>query len=340
MPVKYWSFAGLMLTYWCNARCASCYLRCGLSRREEMSVEQALGYWAGLAEASPQGCRVHLSGGEPFGNWPRLIELCRQAQSAGITARAPLEKVETNAFWASDEEAVRECVVQLDRAGMGKLAISADPYHQQFVPIANCRLAARVASQILGPDRVQVRWRDWLEDGFDTDSLSDAERDGLFVSYAAKGRDRFNGRAAEVLAGAALSSGSGLIQRKSPDELADSHCREALLRSRHVHVGAGGLVMPGTCAGIVLGDASKEPISRIWWRLDADHDAREIVGTLSRAGPVGLLRLAEEEDGFDWRKDCPTGYLSKCHLCWSVRRFLAGGGKYQAELGPAWLYEP
>ena len=38
MPVKYWSFAGLMLTYWCNARCASCYLRCGPERGEEMTV--------------------------------------------------------------------------------------------------------------------------------------------------------------------------------------------------------------------------------------------------------------------------------------------------------------
>ena len=26
MPVKHWTFAGLLLTYWCNARCASCYL--------------------------------------------------------------------------------------------------------------------------------------------------------------------------------------------------------------------------------------------------------------------------------------------------------------------------
>jgi len=339
MPVKYWSFAGLMLTYWCNARCASCYLCCSPTRREEMSVAQALGYWAGLAEASPHGCRMHLSGGEPFGNWPRLIDLCLRAQHAGITARAPLVKVETNAFWATDESIVRDRLVQLDRAGMGKLSISADPYHQQFVPIANCRLAARVAAEILGPDRVQVRWRDWLEDGFDTDSLSDAERGGLFVSYAAKGKDRFNGRAAEVLAGAVIANSSGPMQRKSPDKFVDNPCRHALLRSRHVHVDASGLVMPGTCAGIVLGDASKEPVSRIWARLDDDHDAREIVGTLSREGPAGLLRLAEE-NGYEWRKDCPTGYVGKCHLCWSVRRFLSVSGKHHAELGPGWLYEP
>jgi len=68
MPVKYWSFAGLMLTYWCNASCASCYLCCGPERVEEMSVDFALRLWGELIDACPHGCRIHLSGGEPFGD--------------------------------------------------------------------------------------------------------------------------------------------------------------------------------------------------------------------------------------------------------------------------------
>ena len=325
MPVKHWSFAGLVLTYWCNVRCASCYLRCAPDRGESMSVDKAVEIWRQLIEASPHGCRIHLGGGEPFGDWPTLLELCRRAKTAGLS---PLEKIETNAFWACDEPAVRDRLRALDDAGMGKLCISADPYHQQFVPIACCRLAARVASELLGADRVQVRWRDWLAEGFDTAELDDEERGRLFGRYAESGRDRLNGRAAECLA--------PRLQRKNPAHFADTSCAEAILRSRHIHVDGTGRVMPGTCAGILLGRLSdRTSVRQLWESLAADHAARPIIGTLARAGPVGLMQLAESA-GF---VPFPQGYASKCHLCWEIRRRLVELGAFPDELGPAWMYE-
>ncbi|HUS46568.1 MAG TPA: radical SAM protein, partial [Phycisphaerae bacterium] len=197
MPVRYWSSAGLLITYRCNARCASCYLCCGPERDEQMTVESAVAIWQGLIQASPHGCKVHVSGGEPFTDWPLLIEICRAARRAGL---GPLVKVETNAFWAADDQIVRQYVTALDDAGMAKLCISVDPYHQQYVPLERARLAAAVAEELLGAGRVQVRWRDWLDGGFGTGSLSPADRRGVFAEYAARGRDRFNGRAAESLA--------------------------------------------------------------------------------------------------------------------------------------------
>lgn len=322
MPVKYWSFAGLMLTYWCNARCASCYLCCGPERSEEMAVETALTLWRQLIDASPHGCRIHLSGGEPFGNWPRLIELCRRALAEGL---GPLEKIETNAFWATDEDTVRRRVEALDEAGMGKLSISADPYHQQDVPIERCRLASRVAGDVLGPDRVQVRWRDWLVEGCDTGEMSDAQRGELFARWALSGRDRLGGRAADELA--------PYMQRKPAAAFADSPCRDSLLRSKHVHVGPAGRVMPGTCAGIVLGQAGATSVAEVWQGLEADWDSRPVISTLVRIGPAGLLEQARA-CGFVLR----DRYVSKCHLCWAIRRHLARRGMHNQVLGPNWLY--
>jgi len=322
MPVKYWSFAGLMLTSWCNAECASCYVSCSPARREEMSADDALAFWASLVEASPHGCRVHLTGGEPFGDWPRLIEICRRASGEGL---GPAEKVETNAFWATDERVVRDRLAALDAAGMGKLVISADPYHQQFVPIERCRLAARLAEEILGPRRVQVRWRDWLADGYDTDSLGDAEREALFARCALGGRDRLTGRAAERLA--------EQLPPKPAGEYADTPCREALLRSRHVHVDPAGRVMPGTCAGLVLGTIGPESVSDIWRRLESDHADRAIIAPLARGGPTALRgRLGGEEPLR------PGGYASKCHFCWLIRRELLHRGLGGQEIQPAWMY--
>jgi hypothetical protein len=323
MPVKHWSFAGLVLTYWCNARCASCYLCCSPARREEMTVEQALAVWESLASASPRGCRIHLTGGEPFGDWPRLIEACRRARAAGLGA---LDKVETNAYWAGDRAEAVERLRALDAAGMGTLGISADPYHQQYVPIERCRLLAAVAEEVLGAARVQVRWRDWLAEGSDTSAMGAAARWSLLARYAGGGRDRYNGRAAAVLAPHA--------PRRSVAELADAPCRESLLRSRHVHVDGGGVVMPGTCAGLVLGRLNLDApdVAGLWRRLEADWPGRAIVGALAAGGPAGLLERACAA-GYRVRE----GYASKCHLCWEVRSALAG--EHADELGPAWMYE-
>jgi hypothetical protein len=322
MPVKYWSFAGLMLTDWCNARCASCYGCCGPERNDWMPRETAIRVWRELAEASPHGCRIHLAGGEPFGDWQRLIGIARAAAHAGL---GPLESVETNAFWATSDEVARRRVQALDAAGMGRLVISADPYHQQFVPIENCRRLARVARELLGPGRLRVRWEDWLEEGFDLARADERMRGGVFDAWAREGRDRLCGRAAAEIAPRA--------QIKPVEELADSPCRDALLRSRHVHVGPDGKLMPGTCAGIVLGDAARAGIAEIWRRLGADHASRPIVGRLADRGPTGLL-----DDAVAGGYVVRDGYGSKCHLCWELRRHLARAGRFGDELGPPWMY--
>lgn len=312
-----------MLTYWCNARCASCYLSCGPDRGDEMTADDAISFWRSLIDASPHGCRVHITGGEPFGNWPRLLEICRRASDEGLS---PLQKIETNAFWAIERAQVRDRIAALDEAGMERLIISSDPYHQQFVPIDRCRLLAETAIEMLGANRVQVRWADWLAEGFDTGKLAADERLELFATYAAHGRDRLNGRAVSGIAHAML--------RKSPAELADKPCSETLLRSRHVHVDGCGRVMPGTCAGIVLGVVGELSAADIWHKLDSDHADRHIVGTLATRGPVGLLEEAKAT-GYPAREQ----YASKCQLCWELRSHFVARGLGGQELGPAELYD-
>jgi len=335
MPVKHWSFAGLLLTYWCNARCADCYV-CGAPEAAgDMRVDDALAFWEQLQSASPHGCRIHIGGGEPFGRWETLIELTRRAAGAGL---GPLEAVETNAFWATDERLVRQRLAALDAAGMGRLTISADPYHQQYVPIARPRLAAKVAAEALGPGRVRVRWRDWLAEGFDTDGLDAGGRAEVFRRWLSRGRDRLTGRAAGELA--------GLAQLKPAGAFADSPCREPLLRSRHVHVDGAGIVCPGTCAGIVLGRAGVgQSVGEIGKRLRrrfADGDSLrggeaagcEVLSALVGGGPAALLEAARPA-GYAVR---PEGYAGKCHLCWDVRRWLFDRGRHPDELAPGVVY--
>lgn len=280
--------------------------------------------WRGLIEACPHGCRVHLTGGEAFLRYDLLLSICRQARQQGL---GPLEKVETNGFWATDEKLVRQRVFELDQAGMGKLAISADPYHQQFVPIERCRLLARVAGEILGEERVQVRWRDWLEHGQNTADMPEDQRTACFSQYAQQGRDRLGGRAANVLA--------PLMQLKTVEQLADAQCAQTLLRSKGVHVDPHGSIMPGTCAGIILGLLSEScSITGLWQDLESSCNTRPVVSTLATQGPVGLMRLAQKH-GFVARE----GYAGRCHLCWEVRHFLFRMQLFPDELGPPEVYD-
>lgn len=322
MPVKYWSAAGIMLSYWCNARCASCYLCCGPDHEEWVSLSNAVDWWDQLVSASPHGCRVHLTGGEPFGNWPLLIDIARSAQKEGIS---PLEKVETNAFWAVDDGICRDRMAALRDAGMWKISISADPYHQQFVPLEHCRRLAKVAEEVLGNERVQVRWSDWLADGCDTCDLEEADLVSLFREYSAAGRDRLNGRAATSL-------GEWHKQKKLA-ELADNNCRENLLRSKHVHIDPMGRLTPGTCAGIVLGDLRHETVREIWQGLHTYRFHKPLLSRLARFGPAGLLDDAKRR-GFVPDEE----YGRKCHLCWHLRQFADRNGCFSGELGPHWLY--
>ncbi len=323
MPVKYWSSAGLMLTDWCNARCASCYVGCSPELTGQMTLGEVLSYWHELVDASPHGCKVHLTGGEPFGDWDFLAEVCRFARAEGLEV---LDKIETNGFWATDDEIIDSRLVALDNWGMRSLTISADPYHQQYVPIERVRRLAARARSILGEDRVQVRWADWLTEGTDTDTMSDAERRACFADYLANHRERINGRAAMVLA--------EFCDCQPIEAFRDRRCSEGLLRSKHVHIAPGGWVTPGTCAGIYLGRiADGYSVKDVWSALEANFADRPIVGILAASGPAGLAEAARMHGYLPLE-----GYAGKCHLCWHVRRFLFQAGRYLDELGPASVY--
>jgi len=149
----------------------------------------------------------------------------------------------------------------------------------------------------------------------------------LAADYASKGRDRLNGRAADVLAAS--------LPCRDAAEFADDPCALALLRSRHVHVEPRGRIIPGTCAGIVLGDLARTSAAEAWRALEADHARRPVVGRLAALGPAGILNEAVAA-GF---VPGSRGYAAKCHLCWDVRRWFFASRLHLDELGPAWLYE-
>ncbi|MHC4722355.1 MAG: hypothetical protein ACYS6I_06555, partial [Planctomycetota bacterium] len=115
------------------------------------------------------------------------------------------------------------------------------------------------------------------------------------------------------------------------EQLASENCKSAFLSAKGVHIDPFGNVFSGTCSGIVLGNINESPLGDIWTRFHPKNE--EIIDTLFKAGPFGLLDKAVEL-GYKQAKV----YASKCHLCTSVRQYLFDKGSGESVLGPKQCY--
>lgn len=262
---------------------------------------------------------IHIGGGEPFGNFPLLIQVLKAAQAAGLDG---VGYVETNGYWAADDELTRQRLALLLEHGVRQISLSVDVYHQVHVGIDGPLRLARLARELLGEHGLRVRRWQNLKHPQDLRQVSPRQRREAYIEALKRFPERMTGRAADELA--------TLVAGRPIDDYKHEDCRQGLLESAHVHVDPAGYVHPGTCAGLLLGRAADGP------ELD-DLPARprgELWRTLVRGGPAALAALAGRM-GYIAR---PSGYADKCHLCTDVRQWLFEQGAYPAELGPAELY--
>lgn len=327
-----WEFAGLLLTYGCTARCDICYLCAGPEHGGYMDRNTALDLWRGLdahAAAQQRGMRIHLAGGEPFLAWPELRAIVQAAHAAGCSR---LEKVETNAFWAVEDGLVRERLTTLDELGMERLVVSSDIFHQQYVPFDRVRRCVEIARDVLGLGRVIVRWWDYFNDPIDPHTMAPEEYEDVVRAELARHIDRMAGRAACKVA--------HLLPHAPPDAFAHEDCRGEVLHSRHVHVDRYGNIFPGTCGGIILGQArtrahpQRPTVDAVWRQLAGSWREHPVVGAVAGGGSYALMQRACRL-GYVPR---PEGYANKCHLCTDVRAWLAANGHWPAAVGPAECY--
>lgn len=291
-----------------------------------MDVETALVLWRGLDEhATAHGhtMHVHLAGGEPFRDWVRLVSTIRAARDAGLT---PLEKVETNAFWATDDGLTRARLELLDALGMERLVVSTDVFHQEFVLFDCVRRCVETARRVLGRGRVIVRWWDFFQNPVDTRALTAEERTQAYRAALAHHPDRLTGRAAAQLA--------HLLPTQPAAAFAGERCADELLGGRHVHIDPYGHIFPGTCAGIILGRSTDGDVENVWQHFAASWPQHPVVAALVTGGSYGLLQRVQP---LGYVERC-GGYASKCHLCAHIRQFLAARGHWPEFVGPPECY--
>jgi hypothetical protein len=366
---KLWRSAGLMLTYRCNAACEFCYYHCSPRKGGLMPVETCLAAWRSLHILAGAEARIHLTGGEPFLYWDHLVEILRKGKEEGL---GPVDLVETNGFWATDDRLAAERLNMLIALGMQRLKISVDPFHQEYVDIEPARRLAATAQRILGPDRVLVRWEEYLRG----EGVPPLRRVG--VSPAMRGPGSPNAISSRLGTHDALATGEqgqdGLATYKggtpSPrDQMYVKAYRDYPFRftgraAEHLarlvaseHIGsqirnpqsgirnclAGFLGAKGVhidpYGNVFSGTCSGIILGNICqtpldeiWK--AFHPGHiELVQTLCEKGPYGLLEKAKSLG----HEELPA-YADKCHLCTHIRQFLFEHGQGVSVIGPADCY--
>ena len=318
--LKLWRYAGLIITYRCNAACQFCYYNCAPDRNGLMPVDTAIGVWQSLKRLAPETAKIHITGGEPFLYFDHVVEILTLAQKEKL---GPLDTIETNAFWATDKKIIADRLKLLDCLGMHRLKISWDPFHAEFIPVEPVKLLAQTAEDILGQNRVLVRWNKYLQEPVKISGLNKNERREQYRLALRDYPVRFTGRASGALADI-------FADKPAQAFLADT-CKSAFLNSRGVHIDPYGNVFSGLCSGIIAGNVNLAPLEHIWKALEPEKMV--FIGDLFARGPASLLTKALNL-GYKPRKT----YADKCHLCSNLRQFFFDIGEYTSIIAPCDCY--
>ncbi len=319
--LKVWRSAGLMLTYKCSSACEFCYYHCNPQKSGLMSVKTAIGVWSALRRLAGDEGKVHITGGEPFLYFDHLAKIITKADRAGL---GPLDLLETNGSWAQNIKDTIEQISFLESKGLKRLKISWDPFHAEYIEQKSVELLIETAREILGDDRVQVRWEKYLQEPVSKiRQAGERQKREIYKKTVAEYPVRFTGRASGGLA--------DLFAETGAEDFRGESCKGTFLGSKGVHIDPFGNVFSGLCSGIIIGNVSDTPLDQMW--KDFDPRDVDVVNTVFSEGPFGLL-LEAEQKGYE-RK---AAYSSRCHICSDIRQFFFDNGIHKQIIGPCDCY--
>lgn len=326
---------GIILSYKCNAECRHCMYACSpkwsadwISKKD---LYVLLNILAGKIQPSFYGKNVidlnlgiHFTGGEPFLNFELLCEGVDMARELKI----PSLFVETNCYWASSDSITREKLLNLKNKGLNGIMISVNPFFLEFVPFEQTERAVRIAYEIFGTNmfvyqleyfhkfrKLGIKGKVTIEE---YRRMDDGIHFSRYTEFFVMGRAAYS------------MEKFGIFPKYKVKFLIMNKCNPPVLRNWHNHFDNYGNFIPGYCGGLSLGD---------WHDMDQilkdgiDPQQYPILFTIIKNDFKGLISFAREY-GYEERKN---GYLSKCHLCVDIRRFLAGKNEFK-ELQPKEFY--
>ena len=314
---------GVITNYHCTSSCRHCLYACGPKRKKDYIDRDTLE--ENLRKIKSMGCRsVHVGGGEPFLNEDGLAMVLETCASQGVC----VEYVETNSSWYRDEPRARQLLGSLRKLGLSTLLVSMSPFHAEHIPFF------KVKGVVEACRRTGVGVFAWSSEFYpEIDALGDEKTHRLseFAErYGSDYLDRIPSRYWVHFGGRAVETFAPVFGLKLLEQILSENrggCRE-LADTSHFHLDLHGHYIPGLCSGLAAErDDLGKPLSPGKYPL---------LTTLYSSGISGLLDMAAEDFGFAPE----NAYFSKCHLCLSIRKYLAEKPGFDTvELRPEGFYE-
>ena len=263
---------------------------------------------------------IHFTGGEPFLNFDLLLNLTEIAHKLGI----PSIFVETNCFWAKDDNSTREKFKALKDAGLLGALISVNPFLLDQIPFEKTERAIRIGREFFGNNVIvyqQFFYEQFKKLGIkSTLPLQDyLTQYSYYLNYI------------ELLPmGRVCYALTDLFMRYPAEKFFGISCIDEITRNWHVHIDNYYNYIPGFCSGISLGDA--RDMDSILSQIDLKN--RPILQALT-SNLKNLYDFGKAEFNY---KESEEGYISKCHLCFDIRKFITGQVEEFDELKPIELY--
>ncbi len=325
---------GLILSYKCSAECRHCMYGCSPKWTGDWitvsQLEKFLPQLAKVIRPSPYGRQhmslnhgLHFTGGEPFLNFDLLLKAVEIAEGL----RIPSTFVETNCFWCKNDDLTRKRLQALKEKGLRGILISVNPFYTEYVPFEKTDRCIRISQEVFGSNVIVYQ----LEYYRLFKQLSVTGRLSIDDYLELTRRESLSDRVELFLMGRAADQLKDLYSSYPAKRFFSVPCQPGFLRNWHNHFDNYGNFMPGYCGGISLGS---------WFELDRllkeglDLDNCPVLNYLVHEDMRGLLNFALDK-GY---REAKEGYVSKCHLCLDIRKYLASRGEFE-ELKPRQFYE-
>ncbi len=326
---------GLVLSYKCSCECKHCMYfgspNWSNNWIDENNLGLILSQLSKMINHSPYGKEnvslnygLHLTGGEPFFNYEILLKSVETAHKLYV----PSLFVETNCYWCKNDEMTRKKLLELKKKGLNGILISVNPFILEYVPFERTERAIRISLDIFRENfmiyqpyyyvqfkELNIKGTLPIEEYLQLISIEDLKRRVELFKM---------GRAAYKL--------QYLYSKYPLHSFLNENCEAELVRSWHCHFDNYGNFVPGYCGGLTWGDIRnldylcKEGI---------DLDEYPILNALIMGTLNDLFDFAV--DNFDYQ-ELADGYVSKCHVCFDIRRNIALKTHKFKELKPREFY--
>lgn len=173
-----------VVTYACTGRCRHCsegdHKSCGTRIDPKIAAEAVK-----RVAAEYDLKTVMTFGGEPLLYPETVFAVMEAATELGI----PRRQVITNGFFSKSEERIREVALRLAECGVNDLRLSADVFHQEFIPLEPVMIFAEEAKKAGIPIRIQPAWLVGRED----DNVYNNQTKEIISRFTALGIDEADG---------------------------------------------------------------------------------------------------------------------------------------------------